>query len=94
MTSTDTVYLQHSDMKVPLQLRPEQVVQAKDAAMHFIADVTISTEIELFAAFLEHCVKNHPAIAPAILDAFAERFDICPNAKDIHVVVNEHTLDV
>ncbi|KAJ2385270.1 hypothetical protein GGI23_006749, partial [Coemansia sp. RSA 2559] len=94
MTSVDTVYLKHGDTKVLLQLGLEPAIQVRDAAMHFVADATISTEIELFAAFLEHCVKNHPAIAPAILDAFAERFDICPNAKDIHVVVNEHTLDV
>ncbi|KAJ1799748.1 fatty acid synthase alpha subunit Lsd1 [Coemansia sp. RSA 2399] len=93
MTSTDTVYIPHGDIKVLLQLALEPAIQARDAAKHFVADATISTEIELFAAFLEFCVKRHSAIAPAILDAFAECFDICPNAKDIHEAVNEHTLD-
>ncbi|KAJ1797914.1 hypothetical protein LPJ59_002838, partial [Coemansia sp. RSA 2399] len=93
MTSTDTVYLKHGDTKVVLQLALEPAIQARDAVKHFVADATISTEIELFAAFLEHCVKNHPAIAPVILDAFAERFDICHNAKDIHEAANEHALD-
>ncbi|KAJ1787581.1 hypothetical protein LPJ59_005702 [Coemansia sp. RSA 2399] len=94
MTSTDDmVYIQHGDIKVLLQLYPEPAIQARDAVKHFVADATISTEMELFAAFLEHCVKNHPAIAPIILDAFAERFDIRPNAKDIHEAVNEHALD-
>ncbi|KAJ2089404.1 fatty acid synthase alpha subunit Lsd1 [Coemansia sp. RSA 986] len=92
--SDSTVSIQHGDTKIVLQLASEPlIIQTRDASKGFDADASISTEIGVFAAFLEFCVKDHPVIAPAIMDAFAKHFGISPDVKDIHEVANEHILD-
>ncbi|KAJ2091021.1 fatty acid synthase alpha subunit Lsd1 [Coemansia sp. RSA 986] len=91
--TSSTVEIQHGNTKLVLLFSPEYATQARDAAKNFVTNASISTEIEVFAAFLEFCIKDHPVIAPAVLDAFAKHFSISPDVKDIHEVVNDHMLE-
>ncbi|KAJ2664851.1 fatty acid synthase alpha subunit Lsd1 [Coemansia sp. RSA 1200] len=59
----------------------------------FNLDSSASTEIEQYAAFVEHCAHLKPRIASVVLDAFAACYGINQDSKNVHGVVVEHNLD-
>ncbi|KAJ2564852.1 hypothetical protein IW140_005573 [Coemansia sp. RSA 1813] len=89
------VYLRHGPIKLRLDLPTESydIVQELVKTFSPTDGSALSTEIEVYAAFLEHCVKSKPPSAPAVLDHFAHYFAIDSDANDIHSVVSKHKLD-
>ncbi|KAJ2088410.1 hypothetical protein IW138_004286, partial [Coemansia sp. RSA 986] len=88
VTSDPAVYLKHGSIKIRLELPAGfyTIVQGLAKLFSPTDDSALSTEIEVYAAFLEHCVKSKSSCASAALDAFAHYFAIDPNTNDIHRV--------
>ncbi|KAJ2562187.1 fatty acid synthase alpha subunit Lsd1, partial [Coemansia sp. RSA 1813] len=93
--SDPAIYLKHGSIKLRLDLPAGfyDTVQGLTKIFSPTDDSALSAEIEVYAAFLEHCVKSKSFCASAVLNAFAHYFAIDPNTNDIHSVVSKHKLD-
>ncbi|KAJ1666700.1 hypothetical protein EV178_002131, partial [Coemansia sp. RSA 1646] len=93
-TSDLAVYLKYGSIKIRLELPAGFYAIVQDIANTFnpADDSVLSTDIGVYAAFLEHCVKSKSSCAPAVLDAFVHYFAINPSTNDIHSVVSKHKL--
>ncbi|KAI9499770.1 hypothetical protein BX070DRAFT_255792 [Coemansia spiralis] len=86
--------IKHGDVKVRLCVSLEAESDVSSLVASFADSSELSTEIEVYAAFLEHCVKIKPGVAPAVLDAFAKYLSIrASGSNDIHTVAGKHQLD-
>ncbi|KAJ2535377.1 fatty acid synthase alpha subunit Lsd1, partial [Coemansia sp. RSA 1933] len=92
--SDPAVYLQHGFIKIRLDgLSITSRDSIQELVKTFIPDTPLSTDIEVFAAFLEHCVNFKSADAPTILDAFCDRYSIDSDINNIHCIIDKHGLD-
>ncbi|KAI9502069.1 acyl transferase domain-containing protein [Coemansia spiralis] len=91
--SYSIISIKHGAFNIRLPLATEFACNIRSLVDSFTDSPEISTEIELYAAFLEHCAKHDSRIAPAVLNAFTIHFAINPDTNDIHVVASKHHLD-
>ncbi|KAJ2761470.1 hypothetical protein H4S06_001188, partial [Coemansia sp. BCRC 34490] len=94
MTSQYSVFLANTKQTVNgFEPGSEESIAFGSLSRSFSPDKSLTTDIEIHAAFLEHCVKHQPTVAAAVLDSFIKKFEVCQKTNNIHAVVSKHKLD-
>ncbi|KAI9505404.1 acyl transferase domain-containing protein [Coemansia spiralis] len=93
-TSDSHILLKHGDVKIHLYVAPEAESDVPSLVHSFVDSSELSTEIEVYTAFLEHCAKAKPGVASIVLDAFSKHFAVSAGgSNNIHTIASEHHLD-
>ncbi|KAI8318336.1 hypothetical protein GQ54DRAFT_314596, partial [Martensiomyces pterosporus] len=93
MDSTSALQVKHRLVSVEVPVDTNCLPQGEDLVQSFLqasSDDDLNVPIELHAQFIEHCVPRNLDVTLAAFSAFNSSF--CAR-NNIHVVVQEHSLD-
>ncbi|KAJ2552367.1 hypothetical protein IWW35_002365, partial [Coemansia sp. RSA 1878] len=92
MSNQTSFVLVHGDTAVTIDTLPAVKRQMHRLAKTFVLSQNVEvTPIELHALFLEHCALHDQSTALVVFDAFCQAYGV--PAVDIHVVVQQHSID-
>ncbi|KAI9504812.1 hypothetical protein BX070DRAFT_233919 [Coemansia spiralis] len=91
-TTNTTTSIKYGSFDIRVPFASKFADDIKGLVDGFADGLDFSTKIETFAAFLDHCAKHKPSVAPAVLNGFGQHFGVHPGNKSIHTVVSRHKL--
>ncbi|KAJ2806144.1 hypothetical protein H4R20_001802 [Coemansia guatemalensis] len=86
-----SIFIRSGGLAIKVAVVPEFATQLKELADAFGDSSAVTSHIELYARFLEHCAVHNEIATLIVLEAFCQSYGV--PKSDIHVVVQQHALD-
>ncbi|KAJ2246405.1 hypothetical protein GGH98_004320, partial [Coemansia sp. RSA 454] len=92
MATKTNIQLKHGSTTASVRVYSEHASRVDDLSITLVLNQNVEvTPIELHALFLEHCALHDQSTALVVFDAFCQAYGV--PAVDIHVVVQQHSID-
>ncbi|PIA19567.1 fatty acid synthase [Coemansia reversa NRRL 1564] len=85
-----SIVINGNSVSIEIAVVPELAIQLQKLAYSFSDSSSVTSPIELYALFLEHCAANNQKAALFVLETLCQAYGI--PVTNIHVVVQQHAL--